>query len=67
MVLHLHLVDLCGVSFFDLDGSVTRGKWLDADLVFVLEDKGRLCSVHQEVDVERAPMELVRVKSFLED
>ena len=63
----LHLIDLRGVGLLDFDSGVYGVKWLDADLVFVLEDERRYSSVHQEVDVERALIDLVEVESFLED
>jgi len=67
VVLHLHLIDLRGAGLQDLNSTVFRIKWLDADLVFVLEDEGRLASLNQEVDVERALMDLVEIESTLED
>ena len=66
-VLYLHLIDLRGVSLLDLNSGVFRVEWLDADLVFVLEDEELRIIIHQEVDVERALMELVEVDSFLKD
>jgi hypothetical protein len=63
LALHLHLIELRRAGLQDNNSSVFRFKWLDADLVFVLEDE----EVHPEVDVERALMDLVGVESALED
>ena len=51
----------------DLDRSVLRFKRLHSDLICVLESKRSLTVFHQEVDVESALMNPIKVKSFLID